>query len=189
MLSLDDASTVVDISAKTITTLGLILGALVGYFRYLRGRVFHAKADLVLAGQVVCLDSQKKLKDCEYQQPCRMLARVCFHFRRTRLSRYGFLLHGRNSGQTRRPRSASRLGNPRSSFLHFFTSKGESEPLRLEPGQRFVRHLLAPIPTSLPAIAFKASMSVEAIPNMRFGANPIDPWSTEFVIVRGANDG
>jgi hypothetical protein len=52
----------IDAATKLVTTGGLILGGAVGYNRYLRGRVPHAKCDLELQAKVVSVDGGQALE-------------------------------------------------------------------------------------------------------------------------------
>jgi hypothetical protein len=60
---------------------------------------------------------------------------------------------------------------------------GGRNVLELEPGQRFLRSILVPVPTQSPQpVAFRVRLLVQACPKMARKQRPSKSWSTEVVV-------
>ena len=134
----------IDAGAKVLTLGALVLGGGVGYLRYLRGRVFHAKLDLELEFEVVPVGSGLGLKvaatvmnagTCRVTFPAESVQEIqvsaCYP------------AAWAASCATSVPPTWDAALYYKEDFGSVFADRLMKE---LEPGQRFVRSLLVPPP-------------------------------------------
>lgn len=174
-----------DLGVKAVTVGALVLGGWVGYLRYLRGRVFHAKADLELSAKLrdvqesPALDLRVNVKNsgtCRLTFPAHtiQLIEVC-----------GVL-------QSEWREAVAELREPDWDKLCFYRnpifkpgSTTDFADRELEPGQGWMRTILVPIPTDPDPVAYRARLYVEGCPRYVWRVkSALAPRSVETTVVR-----
>lgn len=173
-------SVALDAAANATTAAALIVGGTIGYVRYLRGRVFHAKLDLDLEVELCLVDSgQPALKvvaTIKNEGTCR----VAFQPDQVQEVQVSVCY------PVPWRRALTGLGSPEWSlyFSEPFSGNGQDQVgvPELEPGQRAVRQLLVPGVERPQPVAYRVRLYVEGSPHPVFRYVDHDPWSTERVI-------
>lgn len=177
-------SLLIDGASKSLTTVALLVGGAVGYNRYLRRRDPHARCELELKSTLVDVDGGEALRvDAAVKNggSCRLL------FKET-------LVHEVRVAaafQSTWVQACTKQCPPRWGDATFYREdllKGDDDKpgaLELEPGQRFIRSLLIPVPRREPLpVAYRVTLSVEAHARMVLRTKPAQRWSTESVTTK-----
>lgn len=172
----------------TITLIAVLVGATVGYLRFLKSRKLHASCGLSLEATLVSVGSGKALRvtismknEGTYQlvfpRGCPQLLQISLaseDMARSALEDTGkiewgtYIFHQQDILEGDRPSVA--------------------DDGRLEPGQSYVRCFLIPVPAD-DAVGYRLQIQVQACPRSVMRLKPSQYWSTETTVVtkEGAN--
>lgn len=175
-------SLVIDAAGKVITGLAVFVGGTIGYFRYLRGRVSHAKLDLEIEIQNVKVASRHALRIVATAQNAGT-CRVAFpagSIQEIQVSACFPATWADACSRSEPPDwdAALYFSEP------FCDAGGDRLVEDLEPGQRFVRGFLVPQPTGGDEVAYRIRLYIEAWPKPLFRLKEHPPWSTERVFTK-----
>ena len=186
-------SLVVDAISKTVTVLAILIGGMIGYVRYLRGRITHAKLDLdvnVELCEVLGRDALKIAASIQNAGTCRVAfpagtmqeiqVAVCYPTPWGRACesltapKWNVIL---NEPFPARKDSEDKAVEPREPGVP--EDEGLSE---LEPGQRHFRQVLLPGQAEPTPVGYRVRLYVQGRPRYLYRLRDHPAWSTERVI-------
>ena len=165
-----------DAAGKGLAALAIASGGLLGYWRYVRGRVFHAKLSLDLT-----------------VEPCFLMSRPAIKVVATILNdgtcRVGFpdwrgqqlQLAACYVGPWERACAERSDLEWNDSFYEYFAQEGDCL-IDLEPGQRHVKQTFLPGVLAPRPVAYRVRLYVEGRPKPWLRYKDHEPWSTERVM-------
>lgn len=170
----------------SLTFIAVIVGAAVGYLRFLKSRKLHASCGLTMDSEVVSIGHGSGLRvsiritnEGSYQlvfpQSCSQLFQISLATEEMACRAL------RDTGEI----------NWRAYIFHQQDILEGDRPVRdnhLEPGQSFVRCFLIPLPDER-AIGYRVHAQVQAHPRSLMRLKGAQTWSTETTITAEARDG
>lgn len=163
--------------SQSVTAVAILAGGTVGYFRYLRGRISHAKLDIDVGLELCALPSGAAAVKVTAAIKNDGTCRVAFPADSVQQIQLAACYPSPWA------RACESYSPPVWSTYYAEPFQPEGEVLtELEPGQRTSRQLLVPAIATPTPVAYRARLYVEGRPHLLWRYRDHSPWSTERVI-------
>lgn len=168
----------------TMQLLLLILGAWIGYVRFMRRREMHASCDFTVEAKLVSISSGHALSVTAFVKNA---GSYKLAFREGTQQYVQVSCADKEMWETSNGKIRWSEGDQQVQGLLLFEGKIDKTISELEPGQRLARSLLFPVdPTK--HVALRILVYVEACPRWIAVVRPAQPWSTEIVLTLGEEE-